>query len=43
LKFFQIGASEMLMATAISQLAKGTSEDESFVIKSFAYALQQVN
>ena len=33
----------MLMATAISRLAKTTSEDESLVIEAFASALQQVN
>jgi chaperonin GroEL (HSP60 family) len=37
-----IGAAEMLMATAISQLAEKTPGKESIAIESFAHALRQV-
>lgn len=37
-----IGASEMLMATAVSQLAEKTPGKESVAIESFARALRQV-
>lgn len=37
------GASEMLMATAVSQLAEKTPGKESVAIESFAHALRQVS
>ncbi|CAF4454050.1 unnamed protein product, partial [Rotaria sp. Silwood2] len=36
------GAAEMLMATAVSQLAEKTSGEESVIIESFAHALRQL-
>lgn len=40
--FFYSGAAEMLMATAVSQLAEKTPGKESVAIESFARALRQV-
>jgi T-complex protein 1 subunit beta len=39
---FYLGAAEMLMATAVSQLAEKTPGKESVAIESFARALRQV-
>ncbi len=39
---FWLGAAEMLMATAVSQLAEKTPGKESVAIESFARALRQV-
>lgn len=41
--FFRLGAAEMLMATAVSQLAEKTPGKESVAIESFARALRQVS
>lgn len=40
---FCVGASEMLMAKAVSKLASKTPGKESIAIESFANALRQVN